>query len=117
AHREIIPAGARWVKRMLTRVGGVGPLRHGARPVTFVMHNFMDARDVAPAWSLLRQGIMSDDPRIRATQERLQACSYHMAHPDTDELVPACAQHAVYDPAENRELITLLDPPTKRRRA
>ena len=24
-------------------------------PVTFVMHNFMDARDVAPAWALLQR--------------------------------------------------------------
>ena len=35
---------------------------------------------------------------IRATQERLQACSYAMAHPEDGTLVPACAQHAVLDP-------------------
>jgi len=44
----------------------------------------------------------------RAAQERLQACSYAMAHPESDTLVPACAQHGVLDPEENRELATLL---------
>jgi hypothetical protein len=43
---------------------------------------------------------MSDDPRIRATQERLQACAYAMAHPDDDLIVPACVQHSVLDPLE-----------------
>ena len=45
---------------------------------------------------------------IRATQERLQACSYAMAHPESGTLVPACAQHAVLDPLENRRLQELL---------
>ena len=85
-------------------------------PVTFVMHSFMDARDVAPAWALLQRGTMSDEPRIRATQERLQACTYHMAHPESDELVPACVQHSVLDPLENRDLVTLLATPERRRR-
>ena len=31
-----------------------------------------------------------------------------MAHPDTGELVPACVQHALLDPAENLELRRLL---------
>jgi hypothetical protein len=77
-------------------------------PITFVMHAFMDARDVRPAWELLEQGVMSDDPRIRATQERLQSCSYAMAHPDDGRLVPACAQHSVLDPDENLRLVELL---------
>ncbi len=72
------------------------------------MHTFMDAADVAPAWSLLRQGVVSDEPAVRATQERLQACAYTMAHPDTDDLVPACVQHSVLDPGENVELRRLL---------
>jgi hypothetical protein len=72
------------------------------------MHSFMDARDVRPAWELLQRGETSDDPRIRATQERLQACSYAMAHPESDTLVPACAQHGVLDPQENLELMKLL---------
>jgi hypothetical protein len=114
AHPAIVPAATRWAKRITERAGGARAFRHGARSVTFVMHNFMDARDVAPAWALLQKGVLSDDPQIRTTQERLQACSYHMAHPESDELVPACAQHSVYDPAENRELVTLLAPPTRR---
>jgi hypothetical protein len=73
-----------------------------------VMHSFMDAADVRPAWELLQRGQPSDDPRIRATQERLAACSYVMAHPQTGELVPACAQHAVLDPGENAALRRLL---------
>ena len=51
---------------------------------------------------------MSDDPRVRATQERLQSCSYAMAHPESDTLVPACAQHSVLDPRENVELMRML---------
>jgi hypothetical protein len=31
-----------------------------------------------------------------------------MAHPETGELVPACAQHAVLDPLENLRLQELL---------
>ena len=83
-------------------------MRHGARPITFVMHSFMDAKDVRPAWELLQRGEISDDPRVRATQERLQACSYAMSHPESDTLVPACAQHSVLDPQENLELMKLL---------
>jgi hypothetical protein len=83
-------------------------MRERPRALTFVMHNFMDAADVRPAWELLQRGEMSADPAIRATQERLQACSYAMAHPESDMLVPACAQHGVLDPDENRELAVLL---------
>jgi hypothetical protein len=107
-HPHAVPRALGWSARFLRRAGGLRSLRHGVRPVTFVMHNFMDARDVAPAWSLLQQGIRSEDPTIRVTQERLQACSYHMAHPESDELVPACVQHSVLDPQENRELMQLL---------
>jgi len=45
---------------------------------------------------------------VRATQERLQACSYAMAHPASGRLVPACAQHSLLDPGENAELRVLL---------
>jgi hypothetical protein len=31
-----------------------------------------------------------------------------MSHPESDELVPACAQHSVLDPQENLELMKLL---------
>ncbi|MGE0305935.1 MAG: radical SAM domain-containing protein [Acidimicrobiia bacterium] len=111
---RVLPQTLGWLRRMVGRAGGVRSLRHGVQSVTFIMHNFMDARDVAPAWQLLQQGIESDEPRIKAAQERLQACSYHMAHPESDELVPACVQHSVLDPMENRELVTLLAAPRRR---
>jgi hypothetical protein len=100
---------AQWAARFTTRCGGpLAMRRDGVRAITFVMHSFMDARDVRPAWELLQRGERSDDPRIRAAQERLQACSYAMAHPASDELVPACAQHSVLDPPENEALARLL---------
>ncbi len=98
----------RWLVRAVRRAGPSALLRHGVRPVSFVMHSFMDAADVAPAWESLRRGETSTDPRVAATQERLQACSYAMAHPETGELVPACVQHSVLDPAENQVLRRLL---------
>jgi hypothetical protein len=98
----------RWFGRFTRRAGLVPLARHGARPVTFVMHSFMDAHLVRPAWDGLRRGERSDEPEIRATQERLQACSYAMAHPESGELVPACVQHSVLDPVENLKLQELL---------
>ena len=78
------------------------------------MHQFMDAADVTPAWELMKRGETSDDPRIRAIQERLSACHYAMAHPEDGTLVPACVQHCVLDPAENTRLRTLLPLPEPR---
>lgn len=97
-----------WAARMVRRTGPLALVRHRVRPVTFVMHSFMDAAEVAPAWEALRRGESMDDPRLAATQERLRACSYAMAHPETGELVPACVQHAVLDPTENLQLRRLL---------
>jgi hypothetical protein len=105
--------GGAWLRRFVRRAGGIGRLRHGVRPVTFAMHSFIDAADVAPAWDLLRRGERSDDARVRAAQERLEACVYTMGHPETGELVPACVQHSVLDPVENRRLVELL--PLRRR--
>ncbi|MEA2441038.1 MAG: hypothetical protein QOH76_2462 [Thermoleophilaceae bacterium] len=106
--RALARAGA-WAPRFVRRAGGLrAVLEARRRALTFVMHNFMDAADVRPAWELLQRGEMSSDPDVRATQERLQACSYAMAHPESDVLVPACAQHGVLDPDENRELAVLL---------
>lgn len=102
------PIAASWLRRFVRRAGGIRAFRHGVRPVTFVMHSFIDAADVAPAWAALARGEVCTDARLSAAQERLQACSYTMAHPETGELVPACVQHAVLDPAENRQLVTLL---------
>lgn len=114
-HRRDVPAGAAWLRRLVRRAGGVRALRQGVRPTTFVMHRFMDAADVTPAWAALQRGEMLDEPRLRETQERLLACSYAMAHPDRDELVPACVQHGVLDPDENTALAVAL--PRRRRSA
>jgi hypothetical protein len=100
--------GAQWLGRFTRRAGLVPVLRDGVRPITFVMHSFMDARLVRPAWEGLQRGELSDDSEVRATQERLQACSYAMAHPESDELVPACVQHSVLDPQENLRLQQVL---------
>lgn len=102
-----------WAARAVRRVGAARLLRHGARLVTFVMHSFMDADEVAPAWELTRRGATAEDPAVRGVQERLAACHYAMAHTD-GTLVPACVQHAVLDPAENAELAVLLPLPRVR---
>ena len=106
---DAVPMLIGWVRRAVRRSGGLAAVtRHRIRPLTLVMHMFMDAAEVAPAWELLERGEMSQDPAVRATQERLQACSYAMAHPASGRLVPACAQHSVLDPQENVELRMLL---------
>ncbi len=107
-HPSAVATFAGWLTRMVRRVGVRDLLRHRVRPVTFVMHSFMDAADVAPAWAAMQRGETSADPRLAATQQRLQACFYAMAHPETGELVPACVQHSVLDPGENIALRKLL---------
>jgi hypothetical protein len=108
-HPGTLATALGWLARALRRVGVRELLRHRrVRPVTFVLHQFMDAAEVGPAWTLTRHGLTSDDPDVRAVQERLAACSYAMAHPEDGTLVPACVQHALLDPAENAELRRLL---------
>ena len=108
-HPVILVIAVQWIARVLRRAGGVRALlRHGVRPVSFVIHQFMDAADVAPAWELMQRGEKATDPRVLATQERLASCHYAMAHPDSGEVVPACVQHCVLDPVENIELRRLL---------
>ena len=115
AHPQVVAVIGAWAARKARRVGLRRLLRHRRiRPVAFTMHSFMDAADVTPAWAGMQRGQTSDDPRIAATQERLQACFYTMAHPETGELVPACVQHSVLDPAENTALRTMLPMPTRR---
>ena len=104
-HPRALRGGVGWARRFAGRAGGIRALlRDRPRAITYVMHAFMDADKVKPAWELLQRGEMSDEPAIRDTQERLQACSYAMAHPESGELVPACAQHSVLDPEENLRL-------------
>lgn len=107
ANPRDVPIAAAWAARFARRLG-TGALTSGLARTTYVMHSFMDAADVAPAWELLQRGEVAADPRLRATQERLQACAYGMAHPDRDEIVPACVQHSVLDEQENARLAGLL---------
>jgi hypothetical protein len=102
-HPVIAVIALQWIARLVRRVGGLPALlRHGVRPVSFLVHQFMDAADVAPAWELMQRGEKATDPRVLAAQQRLAACHYAMAHPDSGELVPACVQHGVLDGAPPR---------------
>jgi hypothetical protein len=114
SHPSTVAVALGWASRTVRRVGLRALLRHGAVPMTFVMHRFMHADEVAPAWELLERGEPSTDPKIVETQERLRACSYTMAHPETGRLVPACVQHSILDPDENRVLSHMLPLPTVR---
>ena len=108
-HPGTTPMAVAWSARAARRVGLRALLRHRrVRPVSFVMHQFMDAEDVAPAWAMMQRGEASTDPHLTSVQERLAACHYAMAHPENGTLVPACVQHAVLDPVENEALRTLL---------
>ncbi len=107
AHPRDIPPSVSWAVRFAARLGR-GAFRGDLHPTTYVMHSFMDAADVAPAWELLQKGVRARDPVLLATQERLEACAYAMAHPDRGEIVPACVQHSVFDEGENAELGALL---------
>ncbi len=110
----VIPDAARWSKRFARRGGGIMQPWWRARPMTFVMHQFIDAADTAAGWEHMKAGTRATEPRIVEAQERLEACAYTMGHPATDELVPACVQHSVLDPLENRDLATLLPLPRRR---
>ena len=95
--------------RLAGRMGGPGRIfRRRPTAVTMVMHNFMDAAVVKPAWDGLERGEISDESEVRAAQERLRGCVYGMSHPEDGRMVPACVQHAVLDPAENLALARLL---------
>lgn len=113
AHPRDVPVLLGFGLRLSRRAGGLSAIIAAARSgqlafKTFVVHNFMDAADVAPAWDLMGRGVASEDPEIREVQERLGACMYTMSHPETGQLVPACVQHSVLDPAENAGLRKLL---------
>ncbi len=102
-----VPTVVSWALRLVRRLG-VRAFGGDLHPTTYVMHSFMDAADVAPAWDLLQRGVRAADPKLLATQERLQACAYGMAHPERGEIVPACVQHSVLDETENDILGALL---------
>ncbi|UYQ65864.1 radical SAM protein [Streptomyces peucetius] len=109
-HPSTVVIAVRWLARTAGRVGVPRLVRNRfrVRPVTFVMHRFMDAEVVGPAWEMMRRGEPAGEPALREAQERLAACQYSMAHPEDGTVVPACVQHAVLDPAENAQLRTLL---------
>ena len=107
----IVPEIARFAKRFAERGGGVKQRWWEASATTFVMHQFIDAADTAAGWEHIQNGTRATDDRILEAQERLEACAYTMGHPDTDQLIPACVQHGILDPLENRELATLLPLP------
>ena len=105
---RVVAIAAGWARRFVRRAGARRLLTGRPRGLTFVVHAFMDADVVAPAWDAIQRGEVAADPAVRAAQERLQTCSYAMAHPDEDRLVPACVQHAVLDPQENAALARVL---------
>jgi hypothetical protein len=107
-HPRVVPLGLRWGGRIARRVGLIRLLTGRPRVVSFVVHAFMDADVVRPAWDAIERGEIASDPSVRAAQDRLRACSYAMAHPEQDRLVPACVQHALLDPQENAHLAKLL---------
>ncbi|WP_255175988.1 radical SAM domain-containing protein [Rhodococcus sp. 06-1474-1B] len=112
-HPRGVLVAVRWARSVVRRCGGVRELsvafaRRRVRPMTFVVHRFMDAENVSPAWAMMQSGKTASDSVLLETQERLAACTYSMAHPETGELVPACVQHSVLDPGENQELRKLL---------
>ncbi len=108
SHPAVVPAAGGWCRRFVDRAGGLGQPWWRAQPVTFVMHQFIDAVDTAAAWEHMQLGTRSTEARIIEAQERLEACAYSMGHPDSDQLVPACVQHGILDPAENEQLVQLL---------
>jgi hypothetical protein len=108
-HPSAMAITARWAAGKVGQAGGIRAVVHGGiRPMTYVMHMFMDAEQVTPAWDLMENGVTANDPEVLATQQRLGACIYAMAHPETGRIVPACVQHSVLDPGENKELRNLL---------
>jgi hypothetical protein len=107
-HPAVAPVAVGWASRFVRRVGVGGLCSRRLRGMTFVVHAFMDADVVEAAWTAQKNGVTPDDPEVRAAMERLQACSYAMAHPDDGRVVPACVQHAILDREENRRLLTML---------
>jgi len=113
AHPTVVLHMARWAARFVERGGGARQKWWHAKPVTFVMHSFIDAADSAAGWEHIQAGTRATKPRILEAQERLEACAYGMGHPETGQVVPACVQHGLLDPIENRELLELLPLPRR----
>ena len=103
------------------RAAGGVRARGGAtapRALTYVMHAFMDARDVRPAWEAPAPRRAA--PTTRASARPRSACRRAPTRWPTRRTArscPACAQHAVLDPAENLRLRELLPLRAARRTA
>ena len=103
---QVLAQAVGWSARAIRRSGGVGAvIRHRPRPLTVVMHMFMDADLAGRAWEHLTSGASpTTDPELATAVERLEACAYSMPHPELGRMVPACVQHAALDPVVNAEL-------------
>ena len=62
---------------------------------------------LTPAQLVIKTGMKTVVVPV-AAMERLQACSYSFAQPDSRQLVPGCVQHGVLDPGINAQLSSLL---------
>lgn len=118
-HPALVVAAGRWAQRLVARSGGMRTLlvaaaRGRVHPLTIVVHSFMDAQLVRRAWTATQAGETSDDAEVAIAQERLAGCFYTMAHPQDGSLVPACVQHSVLDPEQNRRLRVELPMPSRR---
>jgi MoaA/NifB/PqqE/SkfB family radical SAM enzyme len=104
-HPSSVPITLGWLRRALRRSGGVmHVLRHRPRPLTVVMHMFMDAELADRAWQVIDEVDTDAEPEVAEAVDRLRSCAYSMAHPELGRMVPACVQHAVLDPPVNAEL-------------
>jgi hypothetical protein len=99
-----IPTLFSFLTRKISQFGVWNLLTKKVKPMTFAMHNFMDADDVKIAHELNKEDRWSPDAKIKETQERLRACSYAFGHPETGEMIPGCVQHGVLDPEMNIKL-------------
>jgi hypothetical protein len=64
-HPAVVPAAAGWAARFVRRSGARRLLTGRPRALTFVVHAFMDAEVVKPAWEGLQRGETAGDPRVR----------------------------------------------------
>ena len=103
-HPRVAPVALGWAVRFARRLGVTG-LRSRACARDDLRRARLHGRRRRPGGVADDGGRdRPDDPGVQAARERLQACSYAMAHPETGRIVPACVQHSVLDPGENRLL-------------
>lgn len=96
-----------WVIFFGLRCGLINLMTKKARPFNTVIHNFQNEEHIIKAYECMRNLETSADPVIKKTQERLKVCFYKAPHPDTNEFVPNCVQHAIFDRKINERLIEI----------